>query len=101
MSKILRNFSVLVFSLVGVLLMFRFVLKFFGANPSTPFVDFIYQNTQPLLAPFLYAFPTPSISGRFVIEFTTLFALFVYAFISYIIEEVLNIFDRESRKKER
>ncbi len=99
MGKLLKNFSVLIFSLVGILLMFRFVLKFLGANPSTPFVEFIYQNTQPLLAPFLYAFPAPSISGRFVIEFTTLFAMFVYAFISYLIEEVLALFDKESKKK--
>lgn len=99
MGKILKNFTVLIFSLVGILLMFRFGLKFLGANPNSPFVAFVYQNTQPLLAPFLFAFPTPSISGRFVIEFTTLFAIFVYAFVSYLIEEVLNLFDRENRKK--
>ena len=99
MGKLLKNFSALIFSLVGILLMFRFVLKFLGANSHTPFVAFIYENTQPLLAPFLYAFPTPSISGRFVIEFTTLFAMFVYAFISYLIEEVLSLFGRESKKK--
>ncbi|MBP7843136.1 YggT family protein [Candidatus Woesebacteria bacterium] len=98
MGKLLKNFSVLIFSLVGVLLMFRFILKFLGANPSTPFVAFIYENTQPLLEPFLFAFPAPSISGRYVIEFTTLFAMFVYAFISYLIEEVLNLFNRESTK---
>lgn len=99
MGKILKNFTVLIFSLVGILLMFRFGLKFLGANPNSPFVAFVYQNTQPLLAPFLFAFPTPSISGRFVIEFTTLFAIFVYAFVSYLIEEVLNLFDRENRRK--
>ncbi len=98
MGKLLKNFSVLIFSLVGILLMFRFVLKFLGANSHASFVTFIYENTQPLLTPFLYAFPTPSISGRFVIEFTTLFAMFVYAFISYLIEEVLNLFGRESKK---
>lgn len=98
MAKLLRNFSTLIFSLVGILLLFRFVLKFLGASPSAPFVAFIYENTQPLLAPFLFAFPAPSISGRFVIEFTTLFAMFVYAFINYLIEEVLNLFTRESKK---
>lgn len=99
MGKLLKNFAVLIFSLVGVLLMFRFVLKFLGANAASPFVAFIYENTQPLLEPFLFAFPTPSISGRFVIEFTTLFAMFVYTFISYLIEEVLSFFDRGLIKK--
>lgn len=99
MGKLLKNFAVIIFSFVGILLMFRFVLKFLGANEVSPFVAFIYENTQPLLEPFLFAFPTPSISGRFVIEFTTLFAMFVYAFISYLIEEVLSFFDRSSVKK--
>lgn len=98
MGKMLKSFSVFVFSLVGILLVFRFVLKFLGASQASPFVEFIYQNTQPLLAPFLFAFPTPSISGRFVIEFTTLFAIFVYAFIGYAIEEVLDLFDRDKKK---
>jgi uncharacterized protein YggT (Ycf19 family) len=99
MAKLLKNFIVFVFSLVGILLLFRFALKFLGANQSAPFVEFIYENTQPLLAPFLYAFPTPSISGRFVIEFTTLFAMFVYAFLSYIIEEVLSMIDKQDHKR--
>ena len=98
MGKMLQSFSVFVFSLVGVLLVFRFVLKFLGASSVSPFVEFIYQNTQPLLAPFLFAFPTPSISGRFVIEFTTLFAIFVYAFIGYAIEEALDFFTRDKKK---
>ena len=89
----------MLFSLIGILLLFRFVLKFLGANAAAPFVEFIYENTQPLLEPFLFAFPAPSISGRFVIEFTTLFAMFVYAFISYLVEEVLDMFDKSTSKK--
>ncbi len=99
MGNLLKRFTVLIFSFVEILLLFRFVLKFLGANSASPFVEFIYENTQPLLAPFLFAFPTPSVSGRFVIEFTTLFAMFVYGFMSYVIEEVLDLFSRESKKK--
>lgn len=99
MGKLLKQFAVLIFSLVGILLTFRFFLKFLGANPEAPFVSFIYENTRPLLEPFLFAFPAPSISGRFVIEFTTLFAMFVYAFISYLVEEVLDMFGRNIKNK--
>lgn len=98
MNKILKDLSIFIFSLVEVSLVFRLVLKLLGANTQAPFVSFIYENTQPLLGPFLFAFPTPSVNGRFVIEFTTLFAIFVYAFISFLIQEVLEFMDRGDKK---
>jgi len=97
MGKLLKRFVVIVFSLVEILLVLRFALKFLGASQTSSFVLFVYENTMPLLTPFLYAFPTPSISGRFVIEFTTLFAMFVYGFISYIIEEILDLFIKNNK----
>ena len=95
MNKLLKELSMFVFALVEILLVFRFVLKLFGANVNASFVSFVYQNTQPLLAPFLLAFPSPSVKGKFVLEFTTLFAIFVYAFISYIVQEFLNFIDKK------
>jgi len=97
MGTILQKFVRILFSLIGIILLFRFFLRLFGANPASEFVSFIYENTQPLLSPFLYAFPSSSISGKFVIEFTTLFALFVYGFISYILEEILNIISKSKK----
>ena len=97
MRNMLEKLVRFIFSLIGILLIFRFLLKLFGASTASAFVSFIYENTQPLLAPFLFAFPTPSISGKFVIEFTTLFALFVYGFISYILEEILNIISKSKK----
>jgi len=37
---------------VEILLAFRFVLKLFGANPKSGFVDFIYSVTGVLTVPF-------------------------------------------------
>jgi len=90
MNKSLKKILSLIFSLVEVSLIFRFLLKLFGASSSAGFVSFIYQNTYQLLSPFLLAFPAPSVNGRFVLEFTTLFAIFVYAFANYLIQEVLD-----------
>lgn len=89
MNKLLKELSTLVFSTVEISLIFRFILKLLGANETASFVSFIYQNTLPLLSPFLLAFPHPSVNGKFVLEFTTLFAIFVYAFISYLVQEFL------------
>ncbi len=97
MFKIVRDLATFIIGLISVLLVFRFVLKLLAASSSAPFVEWTYETTQPLLRPFLFAFPTPSVKGGFTLEFTTLFALFAYAFIGYLIQELLELIDRKGR----
>lgn len=66
----------------------RFLLRLFGANGSAPFVRWIYDMGEPLLAPFNNIFPSSRIEG-FIFDFTTLFALFVYVFIGYLVMELI------------
>ena len=99
MSKLLRDLITFVIGLVELLLVFRFMLKLFAANPQASFVSWIYEMTEPLLAPFLLAFPTPSVQGGYTLEFTTLFALFVYAFVGYLLQELLLIIGSRSSRK--
>lgn len=99
MGRVLKDLATFVFGLVEVLLVFRFVLKLFAANPEAAFVAWIYDTTAPLLSPFLLAFPTPSIRGGYTLEFTTLFALFVYAFAGYLIQELLSIIEKRSGRR--
>jgi hypothetical protein len=47
-----------------------------------------------LLNPFVLAFPTPRVAGNFVLEFTTLFALFSYTFVGYAIQELLGVISK-------
>lgn len=98
MPKILRDLSAFTIAIIEILLVFRFVLRLLGARPEASFVSWVYQTTLPLLQPFLFAFPTPSIRGGFALEFTTLFAIFAYAFIGYVLQEVLTLLGK-SRKK--
>lgn len=92
MFKLLKDLLILIVMVIEALLLFRFVLKFLAANSSTPFVSWIYEVTQPLLRPFQYAFPAASDRGGFELEFTTLFALFAYAFGGYLLEQILELF---------
>lgn len=94
MLKILNDLTSFVFALIEILLVFRFLLKLLAANGGSKFVAWVYQTTQPLLNPFLFAFPTPQVKGGFVLEFTTLFAIFAYAFIGYLISEFLKALSR-------
>lgn len=98
MMRLLKDIVALGVGLIEVLLGFRFVLKLLGANPRASVVDWLYLSTQPLLQPFAFAFPTPSIRGGYVLEFTTLFALFAYAFIGYIIELVIDFLYRSTQR---
>ena len=63
--------------LIEVLLLFRFALKLFGANPAAGFTYFIYGITYVFAAPFLNVFRMTQVSGS-VLEWTTLLAMFVY-----------------------
>ncbi|HQM16001.1 MAG TPA: YggT family protein [Candidatus Woesebacteria bacterium] len=94
MLKLLKELAVFVFGLISVLLIFRFLLKLMAANPRASFVAWIYDTTGPLLNPFELAFPTPKVSGGFVLEFTTLFAIFTYTFIGYLIQELLSVISK-------
>ena len=66
-----------ILGLMEVLLAFRFVLKFLGANPSAGFTDFIYGMSSLFAAPFLNVFRITQVSGS-VFEWTTLLAMLVY-----------------------
>ncbi len=62
---------------IEILLLFRFFLKFLGANPNAGFSNFIFDITYPLAAPFLNVFRVSKVEGS-VFEWTTLLAMAVY-----------------------
>lgn len=79
---------------IEVLLAFRFVLKLFGANPNSGFVDFIYSITGVLTAPFDNIFGVSSAANgtvRSVFEPSILVAAAVYALIAWGIVKLLNL----------
>jgi hypothetical protein len=81
---ILRILDV-VLGIVELLLAGRFFLRLLGANGSSGFMAWLYGVTDQLLGPFSGTFPTVSLSGNYMIEFSTLFAMLIYAFIGWVI----------------
>jgi hypothetical protein len=69
------------FGLLEVLLVFRFALKLFGANPGAGFTAFIYNLSYPFVAPFINVFRVTYVEGK-VFEWTTLLAMLVYYIIA-------------------
>lgn len=87
--RLVLSLTNLVFGSILGLIFLRIFLKMFGANASTPFVNWVYETSAPLLAPFLGMFPSPTLSKGFVIEISALFGIFVYVFIAYLLTESL------------
>lgn len=99
MSGLIQKMTYVLITLIELLLSLRFVARLFGANTQAPFIAWLYDTTQPLLAPFLHVFPSPSVKGNFVLEFSTLFAIFVYSFAAYLVLEVMSMISGMETKK--
>ena len=76
MFRTIRAFISIVITIIELLLSSRLLLRFFAANPRTPFVAWVYGVTAPLVSPFAKIHPDWRLSG-FVLDFSTLAALIV------------------------
>ncbi|MET3683885.1 uncharacterized protein YggT (Ycf19 family) [Alkalibacillus flavidus] len=85
---------------IQAILGLRIILKLFGASETAPFVEWIYQWSEPLLYPFAGIFPSTVLDGTYVIEFSAIFAFIVYTMLGYFISAIIlglgNRFNRPS-----
>jgi len=81
---IFRTYQVIwyIVGLIETLLIFRILLKAFGANPNSGFTQLVYALSNPLALPFRGIFPTPVVSGA-VFEWSTIVAGIVYIIVAY------------------
>src|SRR3989449_1864661 len=77
----------LLFTVLEVLLLFRFVLKLFGANANQPLVSGLYGITEPLVRPFQGIFPEPS--GPPVLDLAALLAVAFFFLIAALVVALL------------
>lgn len=95
----------LVFFVVGVieiLLVFRFILKVFGANPLSGFVWFIYTISGIFEAPFRGIFRTTASQGietTSIIEPSTIVAIFVYFVIALGITQLIRLLTKTNSEE--
>ncbi|EKD84616.1 MAG: hypothetical protein ACD_38C00185G0002 [uncultured bacterium] len=87
-KKIVRYKEILWYILLVIeaLLLIRFLLKLFGANPLNIFSIIINIISIPFTILFIGLFPsTVSLTGRQEIEWSTLFAMLFYAILIFVI----------------
>jgi hypothetical protein len=87
--RVTRILSYVLGAVEGLLLI-RWLLKFAGANPASPFAALVYGVTAPLTALFDNLFPNPR-SGAQVIEVTTLVAMLFYILLFWAIAQLLRL----------
>jgi YggT family protein len=86
----------LLFGILEVLLLVRFLFKAFAANAQAEFAAFVYNITAPFLVPFAGLFGTPQ-AGANVLEVHIIVALIVYAFVAWVIARVTWLLVGETR----
>jgi YggT family protein len=75
-----------------LILLVRFLVKLFGANPDSFFNFLIEVITFPFVAIFIGLFePIVSPSGRIVVEWSTLFAMFFYFLAIWVITRFIKL----------
>ena len=83
-----------ILGVIEILIGLRFVLKIFGANPNSGFVDFIYNITGILTGPFDNIFGVSSAQTgevRSVFEPSIIVAAIVYALIAWGVVKLLTL----------
>jgi len=85
-------------SIIGGLIMgvlaLRFILSLLGANRDNAFADLVYGISYPFAAPFFGLFGYTPTYGDARLEFETLFAIGVYALLTWLITRLLTVADR-------
>ncbi|HEX9096115.1 MAG TPA: hypothetical protein VF990_08430 [Candidatus Dormibacteraeota bacterium] len=78
---------------VDVVLAIRFILKLLGGSTMSGFVTFMYNITQPLVAPFHGIFNT-TVQGPSIFEPESLVAIAIYSLIGWGIVSLIHMMTR-------
>ena len=87
-----RRIVGVIFGVLEILLLLRFIFKLLGANPENGFVNALYVGTQFLVAAFEGIFPqatTAGVAAKAVFEPATLIAMAVIAVIALVVLAIM------------
>lgn len=94
-QQLIHVFTGAVLTVLGI----RFVFKLLGANQLNDFVDWIYDTSAVLLQPFRGIFPVEVIDRTYILEFSTLFAMVIYAVVGYLLFALVEAVTNATRQK--
>jgi YggT family protein len=81
-----------------IILIIRFILRLFGANPDNGFTNFWYTISAPIHYPFrnIFGYEPSVLTGSYVFEVSSLFAIGIYWLLAYIIARGVMAFTNRS-----
>lgn len=97
-ARVILVLTDFIFGLIESILGLRILLELLGANPLTPFVSWLYEISRTLLYPFQNIFPSPVLRGGFVLDMSSVVALFTYAFLAYLLSELIRFISVSSSR---
>jgi uncharacterized protein YggT (Ycf19 family) len=78
--------------MLEILLVMRFLLRLFGANPQNGFAHLINELSAPFVAPFSTLFISPtSEDGANIFDINVVIAIFAYALLSYLVVSLIKL----------
>lgn len=78
-----------------------FFLLLFGANSTTPFVEFVYKIAYEFMQPFRGIFPTHPVGETGYFSTTALFAIIVYLILGAAIQSLISYINVKMLKHEK
>jgi uncharacterized protein YggT (Ycf19 family) len=93
-----KQLVVFIFILLEAFLVTRVLLKLFTANPAAQFVSWVYDLTYPFVNPFIGMFPNQINGIDYEIEFSTIFAMIIYALVGYAIIYFVSLLEKPKKK---
>lgn len=101
------TYAMYVWIMFGIIMLgLRVFLLAFSANPTTPFVEFVYNTSASFLQPFRGIFPPRSLSETGYLDVAALFAMIIYGLIGWgftglisYIQTKINAFSQEAEKQ--
>jgi hypothetical protein len=88
--RVLINIIEVILAIITFFIGMRVILKFFGANSATPFVNWIYNISGQLIYPFSGIFPDLSLGGGIMFDVVALISLLAYSLLAYLIIMVIS-----------
>jgi uncharacterized protein YggT (Ycf19 family) len=85
----------------NIMLLFRVFFLLFSANPNTPFVQWVYNVTTDLMAPFRGIFPTKPVGETGYLDISAIFAIIFYLVLSSVITNLMHYLDNKKSKLEK
>ena len=92
-ARVNRAVSVIYYTVGAllILLLLRFLLRLFGANPENTFAQVIYGLSEPFVAPFSTLFISPASSSGPIFDVNLLVAMPVYALLAWLVGQLVRL----------